>query len=114
MRAKYLDDLRRNRELAASGAVVLPVTSEDLFQRGGLDTVMLEAVLLMEQSGELKPAKARELKAAIRMPALRRERQRIIWSLLPWEPGDAHARQITNCLARAGHAREVIEASIAI
>ena len=95
MRAKYLDDLRRNRELAASGAVVLPVTSEDLFQQGGLDTVMLEAVLLMEQSGELKPAKARELKAAIRMPALRRERQRIIWSLLPWDPGDAHARQIT-------------------
>ena len=48
VRAKYLDDLRRNRELAAMGRVVLPVTSEDLFQQGGLDAVMLEAVLIAE------------------------------------------------------------------
>ncbi len=113
-RSKYLDDLRRNRELAASGAVVLPVTSEDLFQQGGLDAVMLEAVLVMEKLGDISAAKARELKAIIRTPVLQRERQRIIWSLLPWEPGDAYTRQIADRLARAGHPREVVEAEIVL
>lgn len=113
-RAKYLDDLRRNRELAAGGSVVLPVTSEDLFQQGGLDAVMLEAVLVMEELDGLSPKKARELKSVIRMPILRRERQRIIWSVLPWEPGSAYARQIADQLAHAGHAREVVEAVMEI
>ena len=42
------------------------------------------------------------------MPVLQRERQRIIWSVLPWEHGDAYARQIADQLARLGHPREIV------
>ena len=35
VREKYLDDLRRNRELAALGSIILPVTKQDLFARAG-------------------------------------------------------------------------------
>ena len=108
VRAKYLDDLRRNRELAAMGRVVLPVTSEDLFQQGGLDAVMLEAVLIAEELDHIEDGRFDELKALISMPVLQRERQRIIWSVLPWEHGDAYARQIADQLARLGHPREIV------
>ena len=37
VRAKYVDDIRRNRELLAAGKVVLPLTKEDLYVRGGLN-----------------------------------------------------------------------------
>lgn len=43
VREKYLDDLRRNRELTAMGVVTLPVTSEDLFREGGCDALVFEA-----------------------------------------------------------------------
>ncbi len=113
-RSKYLDDVRRNRELAAMGRVVLPVTSEDLFQQGGLDAVMLEAVLIAEELDNLDSERTERFKTTIRIPVFQRERQRIIWSVLPWEPGGAYAHQIADQLARMGHAREVIEAVINI
>ena len=96
------------------GRVVLPVTSEDLFQQGGLDAVMLEAVLIAEELDNLDSERTERFKATIRIPVFQRERQRIIWSVLPWEPGGTYAHQIADQLARMGHAREVIEAVINI
>ena len=111
-RTKYVDDLRRNRELIAStGRVVLPVTAEDLFQEGGLDAVMLEAALTMERRDGFDPT---HVKTAVRTPGLKNERQRVIWSLLPWPAGDDYARRVAEGLERLGEPREVFEARMVI
>lgn len=91
VREKYVDDLRRNRELLATGRIVLPVTSEDLFRKNGLDAVMLEAALAEES---LFGAKLPELRGTIASSALRRARQRLIWSLLPWDASLRYGREI--------------------
>lgn len=82
IRRKYVDDLRRNRELAARGLVVMPVTSEDLFAESGLDAVMLEAAFAIECLNDRDMGHVRSLVAS---KTLRRARQRLIWSLLPWD-----------------------------
>ena len=91
VREKYVDDLRRNRELLATGRIVLPVTSEDLFRKNGLDAVMLEAALAEES---LFGTKLPELRGTIASSALRRARQRLIWSLLPWDASLRYGREI--------------------
>ena len=80
VRAKAVDDLRRNRELAASGYIVLPVTKEDLYIDGGLDRVVSEAFAVVDRFGGEKAA-------ALKRPEISRElshrRSRLIRSLLP-------------------------------
>ena len=83
VREKYLDDLKRNRELAAMGRIILPVTSSDLFAPGGLDAVMLEAALAME---EFDGRSASHLRGS--------RRQQLIWSLLPWTEAQRYAREL--------------------
>ncbi|MBQ3302495.1 MAG: hypothetical protein IJH04_10215, partial [Eggerthellaceae bacterium] len=80
VREKAVDDLRRNRELAASGFIVLPVTKEDLYRKGGLDRVMAEVCAAIEAFDRKDMGRLRNLlaKDGLRMP-----RQRLIWSLLP-------------------------------
>lgn len=90
VREKYLDDLRRNRELAAMGRIILPVTPADLFTPGGLDAVMLEAALAME---EFDGRSAEDLRACLGSQSLTAKRQRLIWSLLPWPKGRICARK---------------------
>lgn len=94
VREKYLDDLRRNRELAAMGRIILPVTPADLFAPGGLDAVMLEAALAME---EFDGRSADQLRACLESQALTAGRQRLIWSLLPWPEGRKYARKQNGC-----------------
>lgn len=89
VREKYLDDLKRNRELAAMGHVILPVTPNDLFAPGGLDAVMLEAALAME---EFDGRSADHLRACLRSPTPANRRQKLVWSLLPWPEGRRYAR----------------------
>lgn len=48
-RAKIVGDKRRDRELLANGYAVLPVTSEDLYEPGGLDVVMGQVIALIER-----------------------------------------------------------------
>lgn len=91
VREKYLDDLKRNRELAAMGCVILPVTPNDLFAPGGLDTVMLEAALAME---EFDGRSAAHLRACLRSPTPTNRRQKLVWSLLPWPEGKRYAREL--------------------
>lgn len=91
VREKYLDDLKRNRELAAMGHVILPVTPNDLFAPGGLDAVMLEAAFAME---EFDNRSAAHLRACLRSHAQANRRQRLVWSLLPWPEGKRYAREL--------------------
>ena len=90
VREKYLDDLRRNRELAALGSIILPVTKQDLFAPGGLDAVMLEAAMVIDQVDG--GCSLSDVRAILGPSSLQRRRQRLIWSLLPWDEGVAQAQ----------------------
>lgn len=80
VRAKAVDDIRRNRELASAGFIVFPVTKEDLYEDGGLDTVMFQAMNTIENlTGEDWSERKRLLKVRF----CREKRQELIWSLLP-------------------------------
>ena len=86
VRSKYVDDVRRNRELLARGRIVMPVVAEDLIEDGGFDTCVLEAVLAAERlvgtSGDIG-ARIRSCLTG----DLAAGRQRLIWSLYPWNGG---------------------------
>lgn len=91
MREKVLDDLRRDRELAACGLVILPITSEDVITPGGLDAVMALAVSAVERFSDKDVSWTHRM---LEGEGLRRKRQRLIWSLYPWEKADAYAREM--------------------
>ena len=90
VRDKVLDDLRRNRELAAQGLVVLPATSEDLYRKGGFDELMLEVFRTIELLSGKDMAESRR---ALASHAVCERRQTLIWSLLAWEQGRSYARE---------------------
>lgn len=108
VREKYVDDLRRNRELAASGHIVLPITREDLFAPRGLDAAILEGARVLER---FDGADVREVRAAISSERLSMMRQRLVWSLLPWHEGVALARSITG--ASEGRGQTIAEYTVA-
>ncbi|MBM6676003.1 hypothetical protein H6A07_04505 [Olsenella uli] len=92
VRGKYRDDLSRNRELAAQGRIVLPVTSEDLFAPGGLDAVMLEAMMV---AGRIDGRRMAELDCMLlESDTLSVVRQLTIWALLPWPQGARYAAEL--------------------
>jgi hypothetical protein len=91
VREKVLDDLHRNRELAAQGLVILPATSEDLYRNGGLDALMLEVFRTIEL---LSGKEMSECRRALASRAVCERRQTLIWSLLAWEKGRAFAREL--------------------
>ena len=80
VRAKVVDDIRRNRELAASGYAVFPVVKEDLYEEGGLDRVMMQVIEALEKHAGRDMSKQRRL---MKNKFLRVRRQELIWSLLP-------------------------------
>ena len=83
-RERYVDDRRRDRELAASGETVLVVTKEDLNENGGLDQVMLLAVEAIEHRGF---GRMETVRSAIFDRELVARRQKLIWSLLTGRRG---------------------------
>ena len=81
VRAKVVDDIRRNRELAAAGYTVFPVVKEDLYEEGGLDKVMLQVIEALEaQAGWDCSVQRRMLKRGF----IRKRRQELIWSGIQW------------------------------
>ena len=88
VREKYVDDLRRNRELLASGRIVMPIVAEDLMERGGLDTVVLEAVLAAERLTGRRSEEGARVRHALDK-RLSAKRQQLIWSLYPWTGGQS-------------------------
>ena len=90
-RTRIVGDKRRSRDLLAAGYTVLPVTSEDLYEKGGLDAVMLQVMdLIGRETGEPFVAQ-RNLLAR---PKLAKRRQRLIWSLLPGQRGEDLLREL--------------------
>lgn len=85
LRNKYVDDRKRDRELAAQGRVVMPVVAEDVFACGGLDMVVLEALMASERLGG--PAAASVVEDGAWDHQVEQARQQLVWSLLPWEGG---------------------------
>lgn len=89
VRAKAVDDVRRNRELAAAGFIVFPVTREDLYEEGALDTVMLQIMKAIEnQDGRDMSTQKRLLE----IKYFRGKRQELIWSVLPGKHPKRSAR----------------------
>ena len=80
VRRKAVDDIRRNRELAADGLVVFPVTKEDLYEEGGLDRVMLQVIAAIENSTGADMSRHAQL---LDVELGKKRRQELIWSLLP-------------------------------
>ena len=109
VREKYLDDLRRNRELTAMGVVTLPVTSEDLFREGGCDALVFEALSALGALGF--PASDRPWGTLVSR-AVSRRRQELLWSLLPWAEAPLWARELLDrekaAFAKARLTEEVI------
>lgn len=91
VRAKHHDDVARTRELMAQGRVVLPVTVADLFAPGGFDAVMIEVALARES---LEGVSSQVVRALCEERRGARERQLLLWSLLPWPAGVAYAREV--------------------
>lgn len=82
VREKAVDDMRRNRELAAQGLTVFPVVKEDVYSEGGLDAVVAQAVAALEaHTGKRLVAQREALASHFAM----KKRQELIWSLAPGE-----------------------------
>lgn len=80
VRAKVVDDMRRNRELIAQGACVLPLTKEDLYSFGGLDDFTWQ---LLACAKNFYGANTRRFERTLVDSALARERYALLMELLP-------------------------------
>lgn len=83
-RSKIVDDKRRDRELLVAGYSVMAVTSEDLYEPGGLDAVMAQVIELIERETGRELTEQRDFLNDARMAS---RRQRFLWSLLPGKRG---------------------------
>ena len=100
VRAKAVDDIRRNRELAADGFVVFPVVKEDLYAKGGFDQIVAHLITVIEQLTDRDMSEQRKF---LRAKRLSDARWRMALSLLP----GYHERNIH--VNRFIHGNEVIE-----
>ena len=91
LRAAIVADKCRDRDLLVQGLSVLPVTKEDLLERGGLDRVMLQAMSIIERLGQGDYTRQKQ---ALRRKKLAEERQKLIWSLLPGTRGRVLSREL--------------------
>ena len=80
VREKALDDIRRNRELAADGLTVFPLLKEDLYWLHGFDQVALQLVELLERTTDRDMKRQRR---ALRQKRLCEERYKKMLSFLP-------------------------------
>ena len=80
VRAKVVDDIRRNRELAAEGMMVFPLLKEDLYTPGGLDAIVNALLDILESDYGWDVTRQRK---AATYPTLCKERHRLMLSLLP-------------------------------
>lgn len=90
VREKYVDDVRRTRELASRGLVIVNATMEDLFDNHGLDTLMQQVMSATERFSNQDFSMCRK---AFASPTVCAKRQLLIWALLDWKPGIEYMRQ---------------------
>lgn len=80
VRAKAVDDIRRNRALTAAGYTVYPVVKEDLYENGALDGVMWQVLIALEERTKRRYP---ELRLALRSSFAQDERFELLASMLP-------------------------------
>ena len=80
VRAKAVDDMRRNRELTSAGYTVFPMVKEDLYEPAGLDHV---AELVMDAIEKETDADFTRQRKALKKKALAKDRHKLLLSLLP-------------------------------
>ncbi|MGI6032870.1 MAG: hypothetical protein ACOX69_05585 [Coriobacteriales bacterium] len=97
VRAKVVDDVKRNRELAAQGLTVFPVVKEDLYRQGGLDALVAQVVSAIEAYTSTHLELQREILAS---EFAARERQQLVWSLLPGSNGKLADTNIDDAIVR--------------
>lgn len=100
VRAKVVDDIRRNRELAAGGLAVFPIVKEDLYTKGGFEQIVAHLIDVIEQSTDRDMSEQKEI---LGMKRLSDARRHMILSLLP----GSHERNIH--VARFINGNEVAE-----
>jgi hypothetical protein len=109
VREKYVDDRRRDRELAAAGRLVFSVTKEDLIEKGGLDNLM---TLVLDALDRGASEKFKMTRAAMRVRELARMRQDLLWSAMPGARGVQARRRLARRAARRRSELEVLRASL--
>ena len=109
VREKYVDDRRRDCELAAAGRLVFSVTKEDLIEKGGLDNLM---TLVLDALDRGASEKFKMTRAAMRVRELARMRQDLLWSAMPGELGVQARRRLARRAARRRSELEVLRASL--
>ena len=100
VRAKVVDDTRRNRELAADGLSIFPILKEDLYPKGGLDQIVAHLITVIEQTSDRDMDSQKKI---LGMTRLASARWRMILSLLPGK----HERSIH--VSRFIQGNEVVE-----
>ena len=80
VRTKYVDDIQRNRQLAARGKIVFPATKEDLYGIDGLDALTRQVVLCAH---DLFGAEVSAFLRTLDDTALKRDRNLLLSSMLP-------------------------------
>lgn len=106
VRAKYVDDNRRDRELLAQGMQVIPVSYEDLVEEGGMDRLALWAIGRIESEGGRDLSRQR---GALSSPALTHRRQLLVWSLLPGSLGRNARAELARIQERELHPKMVVD-----
>lgn len=89
-RDRLVDDKRRTRELLSAGVYVLPMTSEDLSEKGGFDRLACQVMDFLEASEGHGVSRQRAFMARKRV---QKERQKLIWSLMPGDRGVRISRE---------------------
>ena len=77
--------------------MVPPATSEDLYEKYGLDALMPEVFRAIEPFSGWGMSESR---IALASRTVCRRRQALIWSLLAWEKGHRYARGLLGTLVR--------------
>lgn len=80
LRAKVVDDNRRNRQLASRGKIVFPVTKEDLYDENGLDNLTRQ---ILDCARTVFGADTRKFEEVLETTSLQSDRQELLDSLLP-------------------------------
>lgn len=79
VRAKYVDDLRRNRELMSRGCAVLPLIKEDLYDSNNLDTATRQ---ILQSAQSFFGVDVQDYLNILDDPSLKRQRSKLLRSLL--------------------------------
>lgn len=78
IRERYVDDRRRDRDLASQGLAILPVTAEDLRGPAGLELLLCQLVSCAERGARRRDGRARTL---LEDPTLQAVRARVLEEL---------------------------------